>query len=90
MARITCSGGARHPHPLPLPLHDYPGWVLRIATTPPPPAPGVSDARTGIIRMHAAEWLPRERAHEARADALTAAHRERRSRQERHPIEDFL
>ncbi|WP_394214192.1 3-methyladenine DNA glycosylase [Brachybacterium vulturis] len=30
------------------------------------------------------------RAHEARADALTAAHRERRARGEKHAVEDFL
>ncbi|CAM3996882.1 3-methyladenine DNA glycosylase [Helcobacillus massiliensis] len=28
--------------------------------------------------------------HEGRADALTAAHRERRARHEKHPVEDFL
>ena len=40
--------------------------------------------------LSAAEWLRRADAHATRADALTAAHRERRSRHERHPIEDFL
>lgn len=35
-------------------------------------------------------WLAREQAHAERADALTAAHRERRLRGEAHPIEDFL
>lgn len=30
------------------------------------------------------------RAHEERADALTAGHRERRARGEKHPVEDFL
>ncbi|WP_418607061.1 3-methyladenine DNA glycosylase [Georgenia sp. SUBG003] len=37
-----------------------------------------------------AEWTARASAHAARADELTAARRERRSRQEKHPIEDFL
>ncbi|NJI61353.1 3-methyladenine DNA glycosylase [Microbacterium oxydans] len=36
------------------------------------------------------EWLARERAHQERADALTAAHRERASRSEKHPVWDFL
>ncbi|WP_395244054.1 3-methyladenine DNA glycosylase [Agromyces sp. MMS24-K17] len=35
-------------------------------------------------------WRAREAAHEARADALTAGHRERTARGEKHPIEDFL
>jgi hypothetical protein len=37
-----------------------------------------------------AEWLGRERAHQARADALTAEHRERAARGEKHPVWDFL
>ena len=36
------------------------------------------------------EWRELEAAHQARADALTAGHRERKLRGERHPIEDFL
>ncbi|WP_309066402.1 3-methyladenine DNA glycosylase [Microbacterium sp.] len=36
------------------------------------------------------EWLERARAHERRADALTAAHRERAARGEKHPVWDFL
>ena len=36
------------------------------------------------------EWTARARAHEARADALTAAHRERAARGEKHPVWDFL
>ena len=40
--------------------------------------------------LGAAEWRGRERAHERRADALTAAHRERAGRGETHPVEDFL
>ncbi|SDQ13592.1 hypothetical protein SAMN04488565_0801 [Leucobacter chromiiresistens] len=36
------------------------------------------------------EWRARERAHVERAHALTAAHRDRRLRRERHPVEDFL
>lgn len=40
--------------------------------------------------LGAAKWRGRERAHERRADALTAAHRERAGRGETHPVEDFL
>jgi hypothetical protein len=36
------------------------------------------------------EWLAREEAHRERADALTAAHRDRASRSEKHPVWDFL
>ncbi|WP_300267344.1 3-methyladenine DNA glycosylase [Microbacterium sp.] len=37
-----------------------------------------------------AAWQQRERLHHERADALTAAHRERASRGEKHPVWDFL
>ncbi len=45
--------------------------------------------------MHAeplapADWRPRADAHQARADALTAAHRARKANRERHPVDDFL
>lgn len=40
--------------------------------------------------LDAADWRAREAAHAARADALTAAHRERSGRGEKHPVEDFL
>lgn len=36
------------------------------------------------------EWLDRERAHQERADALTADHRDRAARGEKHPVFDFL
>lgn len=36
------------------------------------------------------DWRERERAHQARADALTAEHRERAARGEKHPVWDFL
>lgn len=36
------------------------------------------------------EWQERADAHRARADALTAAHRERSARGQKHPVEDFL
>lgn len=37
-----------------------------------------------------AEWSARAEAHAARADELTAAHRARAARQQKHPVEDFL
>lgn len=36
------------------------------------------------------DWLSREQAHQERADELTAAHRERSARSEKHPVWDFL
>ncbi|MDQ0612587.1 hypothetical protein QF046_000228 [Microbacterium sp. W4I4] len=36
------------------------------------------------------QWVERAQQHEARADALTAAHRERAARGEKHPVWDFL
>ncbi|MEL5990159.1 3-methyladenine DNA glycosylase [Microbacterium phosphatis] len=44
----------------------------------------------GITRLARDDWRAREAAHTARADALTAAHRERASRGEKHPVWDFL
>lgn len=43
-----------------------------------------------VVALPAAEWQARAEAHAARADALTAAHRARRSGHEKHPVEDFL
>lgn len=40
--------------------------------------------------LEAAEWRALEEEHRARADALTAGHRERAARGEKHPVEDFL
>ncbi|REJ04508.1 3-methyladenine DNA glycosylase [Microbacterium bovistercoris] len=40
--------------------------------------------------LDATTWTARAAAHEARADALTAAHRARAARGEKHPVEDFL
>lgn len=45
---------------------------------------------TAAVRLPASVWRPRADAHAARADALTAGHRARRARGERHAIEDFL
>lgn len=40
--------------------------------------------------LSGAQWRALERAHRVRADILTAAHRERAARGEKHPVEDFL
>ena len=41
-------------------------------------------------RLAADQWRAREEAHHDRADALTAGHRARAARGEKHPVEDFL
>ncbi|MGO2748274.1 3-methyladenine DNA glycosylase [Microbacterium sp.] len=43
-----------------------------------------------MISLDHATWSERERAHQQRADAFTAAHRERASRGVKHPVWDFL
>ena len=45
---------------------------------------------SALTRLAADEWHSHEAAHHARADALTAGHRARSSRGEKHPVEDFL
>jgi hypothetical protein len=45
---------------------------------------------TDTPTLSRAEWSATAAAHAARADALTAAHRERAGRAEKHPVEDFL
>ena len=42
------------------------------------------------VLLPAAEWRARRAAHHARVDQLTAARRDRASRGETHPVEDFL
>ncbi|WP_136706252.1 3-methyladenine DNA glycosylase [Agromyces sp. H66] len=42
------------------------------------------------VVLDAGDWHAREQAHAERADALTAGHRARAARGEKHPIEDFL
>lgn len=44
----------------------------------------------GAVALPAAVWRERERAHAERADALTADHRARAARGEKHPVWDFL
>lgn len=46
--------------------------------------------RAGARPLASPEWRAEEATHRRRTDALTAAHRQRRARGERHPIEDFL
>lgn len=43
-----------------------------------------------MTSLSRATWSERERAHHERADALTAAHRDRASRGVKHPVWDFL
>jgi hypothetical protein len=50
----------------------------------------VSAVVVSPVRLAAAEWTERARAHAERADALTAAHRARRAAGTRHAVEDFL
>jgi len=52
-------------------------------------APTTADDRALVV-LPAREWRAAAAAHAVRADALTAGHRERRSRGERHAVEDFL
>lgn len=42
------------------------------------------------VALSSTEWRAREHAHQERADALTAEHRERAARGEKHPVQDFL
>ncbi|MGY1551806.1 3-methyladenine DNA glycosylase [Microbacterium sp. A588] len=42
------------------------------------------------VSLDRTRWQQRESQHQERADALTAAHRERASRGEKHPVWDFL
>ncbi|GAA4357450.1 3-methyladenine DNA glycosylase [Microbacterium rhizosphaerae] len=50
----------------------------------------VESAVLESVVLKPAEWRALAAAHEERADALTAAHRVRAARGEKHPIEDFL
>jgi len=43
-----------------------------------------------LVVLHHDTWAAAAHAHAERADAFTAGHRERRSRHERHAVEDFL
>ncbi|WP_174150317.1 3-methyladenine DNA glycosylase [Microbacterium halophytorum] len=47
-------------------------------------------AAARIVRLEPDEWRGLEAAHHARTDALTAGHRERAGRGEKHPVWDFL
>ncbi|WP_394550670.1 3-methyladenine DNA glycosylase [Agromyces sp. MMS24-JH15] len=54
----------------------------------PAAAPTVAERAHAVLA--ADDWRAREHAHAERADALTAGHRARAARGEKHPIEDFL
>jgi len=45
---------------------------------------------SATARLARDDWQQREAAHQERADALTAAHRDRAARGEKHPVQDFL
>lgn len=66
------------------------GYTRRVLPSTRPSAPPSSAAARETATLTVAQWQQAERAHELRADALSAAHRARRSRGERHPVEDFL
>ena len=52
--------------------------------------PPVARDAVGPGRLAGDEWLLLAEAHAERADALTAGWRERRTRGEKHAVEDFL
>ena len=43
-----------------------------------------------VTVLSAEQWRAQQRSHVETVDALTAAHRARRSRGERHPVWDFM
>ncbi|MDR2321080.1 MAG: 3-methyladenine DNA glycosylase [Microbacterium sp.] len=51
---------------------------------------GTAGALTSRARLDRATWSALAEAHAARADALTAEHRARQARREKHPVHDFL
>ena len=53
-------------------------------------APGSAAAAVPRARLDRATWTARAEAHAERADALTAEHRARQARREKHPVHDFL
>ena len=59
-------------------------------TTPATTTPATPPVERPLVVLPHATWRRTADAHAARADAATAGHRERRSRHERHAIEDFL
>jgi len=59
-------------------------------TTSAAPGTGVPTGMPTGTALPPDVWLPLAQAHADRADALTAAYRDRRTRGERHAIDDFL
>ncbi len=59
-------------------------------TTPATTTPATPPVERPLVVLPHTTWRRTADAHAARADAATAGHRERRSRHERHAIEDFL
>lgn len=62
---------------------------MRAATYAGPVSTAPGTRRAPVV-LPARTWTPAAQAHAARADALTADHRERRAAGRRHPIDDFL
>ena len=62
----------------------------RSAPTAPPRGSHRTAVPPAATVLDAAQAREAKRAHEERADALTAAHRERKARGEKHAVEDFL
>ena len=62
----------------------------RSAPTAPPRGSHRTAVPPAATVLDAAQTREARRAHEERADALTAAHRERKARGEKHAVEDFL
>ena len=60
--------------------------IIRI----PVPAPAQATATVPRVRLDRTTWSRRAEAHAERADALTAEHRARQARREKHPVHDFL
>ncbi len=58
--------------------------------TPSPESGRARSSEVGAIALARGEWRARQERHEARVDALVAAHLDRRANGVRHPVEDFL
>lgn len=61
-----------------------------LAPARPVTSPGVRPSSPAPRLLARPDWALREAAHQDRADTLTAGHRARNSRREKHPVEDFL
>lgn len=69
---------------------EAPRYDESMLSRPGPLIDASSDSKATVVRLSSDEWQTHEAEHQTRAGSLTAAHRERRTRGERHPVEDFL